>query len=290
MTPRRRAAGLASAVLLVLSIDPPAAWAEDLPPALADAEAVELASGDVSAPPVPVPGDPPLRLPEPEAAAAARPALLPLPRPDGAMPVPGAPETSLRPIARDPWAAPDLLWDGHPEDMEWTLAAMAALRGPGAPLARTVPRDIGDWCPGYAEADTGQRRAFWAGLISALAWHESTHDHTAVGGGGQWFGLVQIAPGTAQWRGCRATTGEALLDGPANLSCGLRIMGITVPRDQVISEGMRGVAADWTPFRSAEKREEMRTWLRRQDFCQPPPDRVFRPIARPAAASDPPRP
>jgi hypothetical protein len=276
MTPRRRAAGLAVSALLALSVHLSAAWAEAAP---ATGAALELASGETAARPLPVPGAPPLRLPE--VASAPRPAILPLPRPSGAGPVTGAPEASLRPIARDPWAAPDLLWDGHPEDMEWTLAAMAALRGPGAPLARTVPRDIGDWCPGYAAADTGQRRAFWAGLISALAWHESTHDHTAIGGGGQWFGLVQIAPGTARWRGCRATTGEALLDGPANLSCGLRIMGITVPRDQVISEGMRGVAADWGPFHSARKREEMRTWLRRQDYCQPPPEEAFRPLARP---------
>jgi hypothetical protein len=63
-----------------------------------------------------------------------------------------APEMSLRPVERDPWAAPRLRWDGHSQDMDWTLAAMAALRGPGASLVRTVPRDIADWCPGYEAA------------------------------------------------------------------------------------------------------------------------------------------
>jgi hypothetical protein len=138
----------------------------------------------------------------------ATPAAFPLPRPTTLRSATAAPEISLRPVERDPWAAPRLRWDGHPQDMDWTLATMAALRGPGASLARTVPQDIADWCPGYEAAGTGQRRAFWAGLVSALAWHESTHDAGAVGGGGQWFGLVQISPATARYRGCQATSGR----------------------------------------------------------------------------------
>jgi hypothetical protein len=208
-------------------------------------------------------------------------AAFPLPRPTTLRSATAAPEISLRPVERDPWAAPRLRWDGHSQDMDWTLATMAALRGPGASLARTVPQDIADWCPGYEAAGTGQRRAFWAGLVSALAWHESTHDAGAVGGGGQWFGLVQISPATARYRGCQATSGDALLDGEANLRCGLRIMGATVPRDGVVSRGMRGVAADWGPFHSTRKREDMRQWLRAQDYCRPAPETLQRPIMRP---------
>jgi hypothetical protein len=115
----------------------------------------------------------------------ATPAAFPLPRPATLRSATAAPEMSLRPVERDPWAAPRLRWDGHSQDMDWTLATMAALRGPGASLVRTVPQDIADWCPGYEAAGTGQRRAFWAGLVSALAWHESTHDAGAVGGGGR---------------------------------------------------------------------------------------------------------
>jgi hypothetical protein len=112
----------------------------------------------------------------------------PVPRPGTLRTATAAPALSLRPVARDPWAAPRLRWDGHPQDMDWTLATMAALRGPGAALVRTVPRDIADWCPGYEAAGPGQRRAFWAGLVSALAWHESTH---RGGRGGRWRALVR---------------------------------------------------------------------------------------------------
>lgn len=195
---------------------------------------------------------------------------MPVPRPADVPDThsPHAPLRSLRPRLRDTWARPSLRWDDHPQGPRWTAAAMSALRGPGARLLDMVPRDIQHWCPGYSNASRGQRAAFWAGLVSALAWEESTHSATAVGGGGQWFGLVQIAPGTARWRNCAVGTGQALLDGPANLRCGIRIMAITVPRDGVVAEGMRGVAADWGPFHSTRKREEMRNWVRQQDYCQ----------------------
>lgn len=191
-----------------------------------------------------------------------------------------APAISLRPIPRDTWAVPTARWDDHPNGARWTAAVLSALRGPGAPLLETEPTDIHRWCPGYLEATPAQRAAFWTGLISTLAWHESTHNPRAVGGGGQWFGLVQIAPGTARWRNCDVGSGEALLNGASNLRCGVRIMAITVPRDNVVSEGMRGVAADWGPFHSSRKREDMRNWVRQQEYCELPPART-RPVIRP---------
>ncbi|MEM0934909.1 MAG: transglycosylase SLT domain-containing protein [Pseudomonadota bacterium] len=164
-------------------------------------------------------------------------------------------------------AAP-MRWDHHPEAEAWTETAFAALDTHGAALPELTPRDIEAWCPAYPEADTEQRKAFWTGLISTLAKHESTWNPSAVGGGGLWFGLVQIAPATARGYGCEARSGAALKDGPSNLSCAIRIMAYTVPRDNVVSRGMRGVAADWGPFHSSRKREDMRTWVSTQPYCQ----------------------
>ena len=48
-------------------------------------------------------------------------------------------------------------------------------------------------------------------------------------------------------------------------------------RDRVVSEGMGGVAADWGPFHSARKREDMRQWLLSQDYCVPGPETLRRP-------------
>ena len=152
----------------------------------------------------------------------------------------------------------------------WTRVALSALKSHGKPLVDMVPADIADWCPGYPTATDQQRRAFWVGFLSALSKHESTYKAQAVGGGGLWYGLLQILPATAQHYNCNVGTGEALKNGGANLSCAVRIMAVTVPRDGVIyGPGGRGVAADWGPMRSASKRADMAGWLKRQNYCKP---------------------
>lgn len=159
-------------------------------------------------------------------------------------------------------------WDHRPEAEIWTRAAMDALDGPGAPLVSLVPEDIDVWCPEYAELSDEGRKAFWVGLLSSLAKHESTWRPEVSGGGGKWFGLLQISPGTARGYGCEAQSASALKNGAANLRCAIRIMGRTVARDRVIAAGGRGVAADWGPFHQTRKRTEMAEWTRQQDYCQ----------------------
>ncbi|WP_349816236.1 transglycosylase SLT domain-containing protein [Roseicyclus amphidinii] len=161
-------------------------------------------------------------------------------------------------------------WDHVPQSAEWERAGYAALQSHAAALPELVPGDIEAWCPGYVDAGQEGRAAFWLGLMSALARHESTWNEQAVGGGGRWFGLVQISPATARHYGCRATSGQALLDGAANVSCALRIWATTVPRDGVIAENTRGVAADWGPLHPSQshKREDMRAWMQAQPYCR----------------------
>ena len=180
-------------------------------------------------------------------------------------------ETVTRPKVR-PVALPHTRWTHMAGHAGWTRAAMSALRAHGSPLVQMVPRDIARWCPAYPDATDRQRRAFWTGFLSALAKHESTYRPTAVGGGGRWFGLLQIAPATARSYGCRARSGAALKNGGANLSCAIRIMARTVPRDGVIhgyknGKG-RGVTADWGPMHSKSKRQDMAAWLADQPYCQ----------------------
>lgn len=159
---------------------------------------------------------------------------------------------------------PAMRWDHRPEAATWTVAALNALQKDTAGLPEFVPADISTYCPGYPEADTEDRAAFWAGLLSALAEHESTWNPDAVGGGGKWFGLVQIAPGTAQGYGCAARTGDALKDGASNLRCAVRIATAQVTERGSVSDGM----LDWGPFHSDGKRAEMQDWTREQPYCQ----------------------
>ncbi|MEM9032700.1 MAG: transglycosylase SLT domain-containing protein [Pseudomonadota bacterium] len=179
-------------------------------------------------------------------------------------------------------------WEGRRDGLLWTRVALSAVRSHGAPLLSVVPEDIREWCPAYPSQDAEGRAAFWAALISTLSRYESTWDPQAVGGGGLWHGLMQILPSTADLRGCRALTGAALRDGPANLNCAVRIMAITVPRDGAISvKGARrwqGVAADWGPIRTEWMRRDMQRYTKRQVYCRPLRDMRARP--RPASVSD----
>lgn len=197
-----------------------------------------------------------------------------------------APVQSPVPPQRRSDALPATRWTGRREAALWTRAMLGALRGHARPLTAMVPRDIADWCPAYPQQGAEGRAAFWAGFASALAKHESTYRPEAVGGGGKWYGLLQILPATARGYGCRARTGGALKNGAENLSCALRILAVTVPRDGVVfarDRRWRGVAADWGPMRSAAKRRDIAGWTRAQSYCRKLGS--LRPRARPMPAS-----
>lgn len=193
--------------------------------------------------------------------------------------------SSIRPRLRER-DVPATRWTHQPGYMLWNRAALSALKTHGRALVQAVPKDIENWCPHYPQASAAQRRAFWLGFMSALAKYESTYKPRAVGGGGRWYGLLQILPATARGYDCNAGTGAALKNGAANLSCAVRIMAETVPRDGVIyAPGGRGVAADWGPMRSRAKRADMAGWLKRQRYCMPLS--ATRPVLRPVRlASD----
>ncbi|MEP5732440.1 MAG: transglycosylase SLT domain-containing protein [Sulfitobacter sp.] len=181
-------------------------------------------------------------------------------------------DTDLRPPARA-GNVPRTRWQHKQGHAVWTRAALSALKDHGQPLVDLVPADVENWCPRYPTASDADRRAFWVGFMSALAKHESTYKARAVGGGGLWYGLLQILPSTARGYKCNVGSGEALKNGAANLSCAIRIMATTVPRDGVIhgykgGKG-QGVTADWGPMHSAPKRRDMSGWLRRQAYCKP---------------------
>ncbi len=220
-----------------------------------------------------------------EAAAAALASFRVVPRPAHMIRYPvqvNTREPALRPVARAAFL-PNTRWDHKRGSDVWTRAAMSAIAGHAEALDSVVPRDIDRWCPTYASNSPTMRRAFWVGMMSALAKYESTYNPTAVGGGNRWFGLLQIYPDTARRYGCRATTGEALKNPTENLSCAARIMAVTVARDRAVAlhDGRwRGVAADWGPMTSRNKIAAMADWTSRQAYCQVPV--LVRPQARPS--------
>lgn len=167
------------------------------------------------------------------------------------------------------FVAPPMQWDHHPEAAEWTESTLVAVSTKDQELSERVPADIETWCPGYTEASVEERRAFWTGLLSAVAKYESTWNETASGGGGRWIGLMQISPRSAANYGCEATSVGALKDGEANLECAVEIMSTQVAKDGLVAGGgNRGIGRDWAPLRSSEKRSAMSAWTRTQPYCK----------------------
>lgn len=178
-------------------------------------------------------------------------------------------------------AAAPMRWDGRAGGDAWTAATLTAIDRHGDAMVARIPSDIAAFCPGYAQQDAEGRSAFWAGLMSSLAKHESTWNPRASGGGGKWLGLMQIAPATWRGYGC---TGE-MFNGADNMACAIRIASHQVGRDNAIvgaSGSWRGVARDWAPMRSAAKRADIAGWTAAQPYCARP-DRAAQGLAAPAA-------
>ena len=166
-------------------------------------------------------------------------------------------------------ALPAMRWDARAEAASWTNRAMVAVARHDGELAARVPADIAVFCPQYAKAPVQDRRAFWVGLLSATARHESSFNPRASGGGGRYVGLMQISPGTARLAGCVARSGAALRDGAANLECAVRIMAPKVAADGVVAgRGNRGIGRDWGLFSTGAKRREIAAWTSAQEYCR----------------------
>ena len=162
-------------------------------------------------------------------------------------------------------------WDHRPEADLWTAAKFDALGREANALVRTVPRDIDAFCPGYVEADTAARKAFWTALFSGLARYESGWRPEAAGAGGRYQGLLQISPATARHHRCDLSAPRGLYDGATNLRCAARIAANAVARDGVVTGGpgaWGGVARDWPPMRNGDKRSDIAGFTRSLPVCQ----------------------
>ncbi len=163
---------------------------------------------------------------------------------------------------------PPMQWDVRPEAKTWTGKTLVALAHEDDALAGSVPADIDQWCPGYENASLQERRAFWAGLMSAVARYESSWNPQAAGGGGRYIGVMQISPRTADLHGCEADTTAELKDGAGNLACAAKIVANAVESDGVVAgSGRQGAGRDWMPIRDAGKRAAMSAWTSAQPYC-----------------------
>ncbi|WP_410216934.1 lytic transglycosylase domain-containing protein [Paracoccus sp. (in: a-proteobacteria)] len=161
---------------------------------------------------------------------------------------------------------PPMRWGVRNGSDEWTRATLEALDREGVTILSKVPGDINEFCPNYRQLAQPGRKAFWAGLLSAVAKHESTYNPQAAGGGGRWLGLMQISPATWRHYDCDGN----IKNGADNMSCAVKIMSRQVERDNAVARdgsGWRGVARDWAPMRNSSKRADIAAWTSSQSYC-----------------------
>ena len=171
-------------------------------------------------------------------------------------------------------ALPKMRWDHVPEAAKWTNAALVSVEKYDSKLAAQIPDDINTWCPGYESASMDDRRAFWVGVLSAVAKYESGYNAKAAGAG-RYYGLMQISTQTARAYRCEANTGSELKSGAANLDCAVKIIARQVGRDGMVSgKGNRGVARDWGPMSKAKVRADIAAWTGKQAYCAMPVKRA----------------
>jgi hypothetical protein len=179
--------------------------------------------------------------------------------------------SACTPVAMPDLAAmmPAMRWDHRPEASDWTQATLTAVAARDDALAGQIPADIATFCPNYAKASLPERRAFWAGLLSAVAKYESSWNPAASGGGGRYLGIMQLSPRTAAQHGCDAQSAAALKDGAANLQCSVKVMAHAVGTDGVVAgNGRQGVGRDWMPLRKSKERAEIAAWTSSQSYCR----------------------
>lgn len=132
-------------------------------------------------------------------------------------------------------------------DGDWTAAAGDAVQ----PLVALNPRDVGDYCPNYANLAPEQRRTFWVDFVTALAQAESGQDpglsrfHAMDSDAGRPTfrrGLLQISIESANRPvyACGLGDPKALLEPGANIACGVKILGYWVAKDGVIASDGKG--------------------------------------------------
>jgi hypothetical protein len=174
-------------------------------------------------------------------------------------------------------------WEnGSAERARWTGFARDAVDELGRELWRAgfTPAGIEGYCPRYATATDVERKAFWVGLLSALAQFESNfrpetrYTENFKGPDGAWVisrGLLQLSFHSGNGYGCALQNAEQLHDPETNLRCAVRIMNRLVSRDGALrstAAPWKGASRYWSPFRKAERRVAMANWTKAQPYCR----------------------
>ena len=165
-------------------------------------------------------------------------------------------------------------WEkSNPSKIEWSEYAFNEIQRQGDVLTKTVPRDIGEFCPNYPSLREDEKREFWVYLLSTLSELESSHQPDCAyqesfpDSTGQLVvsrGLLQLSRESANNYGCGFKTASELYDPLRNLSCGIKILGHWVGRHGALAgrgpKGWNGGARYWSVLRTGKKLSRIQAW------------------------------
>ena len=186
-------------------------------------------------------------------------------------------------------SSPLVNWGGKTAP-QFSGFADRALKTYGQHLTRTVPSDIGNYCPSYSSMSKEERRGFWSQLVSGLVKYESSYKpadrfNEAAMGIDPTTGRQVVSAGLMQLsyqdertysrvlpnQACALTAqrGAAIYDPETNLNCGVAILDYQVSRSNSISElaGRRwtGGGSYWSVLRTPRTRSGIQQLTR--SYC-----------------------
>lgn len=208
--------------------------------------------------------------PEPPVVTEPQPSPTPVP------PTPPSTEGSLREVTP--------LWEAKVSgSKEWTTHVDRELDRLGKNLLDVIPADRSLFCPKYSKLSYGQRKQYWAFMLSAMVRFESNFKTSTSFTEG--FndsngkpvisrGLLQISIESGNAYGCGFKSTKDLHDPLQNLSCGIRILDRWVDRDGRIAGKVdskwRGGARYWAVLRAGDKSsyKSILSWSQNLSICK----------------------
>ena len=173
-------------------------------------------------------------------------------------------------------------WSHLDKGDEWTQFTQNAIRDYGQDLLKTVPNDIANYCAKYPQLNNRGRGDFWVGLISKLAYFESSYNPETSyterfsdneGNSVISRGLLQLSIESANGNyACGLTNATQLHDPKTNLECGVRIFNKLVIQNGVINTHLngswQGLSRYWSPFRDSIKNQTLMDYTNTLKLCR----------------------
>lgn len=175
------------------------------------------------------------------------------------------------------------LWElANPNRREWTNFVYAELDRLGADLLDVIPSDSEIFCPNYSNLNYEQRKQYWAFLLSAMSFFESSFNpvitnplRVEASNPKVARGLLQLSSESVNYYDCQIQTPTELHDPYRNLSCGIRVLNQLVGQDGRIAgkvgEKWKGGARYWSVLRDRSGKDSYKNiskWSSSLTICK----------------------